>query len=123
MIELILHGIGDYLIQNDWMATNKKKTTLEGELACQIHCITYTIPFYMWYGDLTLALYIYILHYAIDGFKIVDWFLAVRNGVLDITNFGFSQDRPALITVWLYIITDNIFHIICNYIVINHLSY
>jgi hypothetical protein len=43
--QLILHAVGDYLIQNDWMAQNKKKLTWLGELACQIHCITYSLPF------------------------------------------------------------------------------
>jgi hypothetical protein len=27
------------------MAQNKKKLTWLGELACQIHCITYSLPF------------------------------------------------------------------------------
>jgi hypothetical protein len=36
--------------------------------------------------------------------------------VYDISNFGFGLDRPFAITIWVYIICDNLLHIICNYI-------
>ena len=115
MLQLILHMIGDYLVQNDWMALNKKKLTWKGELACQIHCITYSLPF-LFIGSWGAVLAIYLSHYLIDRTNIVGWFLAVRNGVFDVRNFGFGMERPTFITVWLYIITDNVFHIICNYL-------
>jgi len=35
------HLIGDYLIQNDWMALNKKKNSW----ICLVHVLTYMIPF------------------------------------------------------------------------------
>lgn len=120
MLQLILHGVGDYLIQNDWMALNKKKISIKGEIACQIHCITYSIPF-LFIGSYQAVLAIYISHYIIDRTKIIEWFLAVRNGVFNIENFGYSKERPILITVWLYIIVDNIFHIICNYLALKYL--
>lgn len=114
MLQLIFHAIGDYLIQNDWMALNKKLRTWKGELACQIHCITYALPFKFICSWEAVAV-IYVTHYLIDRFNFVGWFLAFRNGVWNVKNFGFSEGRPTFITVWLYIITDNIFHIICNY--------
>lgn len=115
MIQFILHLVGDYLIQNDWMALNKKKLTWKGELACQVHCITYSLPF-LFIGSWQAVLAIYLSHYLFDRTNIVGWFLAVRNGIFNVENFGFGKDRPAFITVWLYIITDNTFHIICNYL-------
>jgi len=117
MLQIILHGIGDYLIQNDWMALNKKKLSWKGELACQVHCITYALPFFI-IGSWQAVLAIYLSHYLFDRTNIVGWFLAIRNGVFHTKNNGFGTDRPFVITIWLYIITDNIFHIICNYLAI-----
>ncbi len=119
MMQLILHLIGDYLIQNDWMALNKKEATIKGELACQLHCITYSLPF-LFIGSGEAVLFIYLSHYIIDRTNIVGWFLALRNGVFHVRNFGFGEQRPFVITIWLYIITDNIFHIICNYLFLKY---
>lgn len=114
MIQLLLHLLGDYIIQNDWMALNKKKVTWKGELACQIHCITYSLPFLFWYSWEAVSL-IYVTHYIIDRTNIIAWFISFKNGVFHIENFGFSKERPFVITIWLYIIIDNVFHIFCNY--------
>lgn len=77
MIEqLILHAIGDYLIQNDWMAKNKKIWTWTGELACQIHCITYSLPF-LFIASPLAVLAIYLSHYAIDRSGFVMWYMRV----------------------------------------------
>ena len=121
MIQLLLHAIGDYIVQNDWMALNKKKKTLQGEFACQVHCITYALPFFLitdWLG----VLLIYLSHYIIDRTNIIAWFIAFKNGVKDIKNFGFHHERPFAISIWLYIIVDNIFHIVCNYLIIKYLN-
>ncbi len=117
----LLHLFGDYIVQNDWMATNKKKPTLIGEIACQIHCITYSLPFLFILGW-TAVFFIYLTHYIIDRFHLVDWVLAIKNGTFNTENFGFPKDRPIYLTLWLYIFTDNIFHLFCNTIII-YLTY
>ncbi len=38
---IFAHLIGDYLLQNDWMAARKK----ENSLVCLIHIVTYMLPF------------------------------------------------------------------------------
>jgi hypothetical protein len=120
MNQLLLHLIGDYLVQNDWMALNKKKLSWKGELACQIHCITYSLPF-LYIGSCSAVLTIYLSHYILDRTNIVGWFLALRNGVFHVRNFGFGGERPFVITVWLYIITDNVFHVLCNFLALKYL--
>lgn len=138
MKQLLLHAIGDYLIQNDWMALNKKKSGWNGFLACFVHCLTYSLPFYL-IADTFQVSMIFLTHFIIDRWRLVDYFLAIKNNVkndywrplisgfrfietkYDISNFGFSKERPQLITVWLYIITDNIFHLICNYLILSYL--
>lgn len=137
MLQLIFHGIGDYLLQNHWMAINKKKKGWTGFWACQVHCITYTLPF-LFIATWQQALTIYISHFIIDRTRIVDYFIAFKNNVkkyktveesklifgqmgYDISNFGYKKDVPIYLSMWLYIITDNVFHIICNYLSLTYL--
>ena len=120
MIQALLHLIGDYIIQNDWMALNKKKLTWKGELACQVHCITYALPF-LFIGSPMAVFCIYFSHYIVDRTNIVGWFIAIRNGVFHTKNFGFGMDRPFVISIWLYIITDNIFHVLFNFLILKYL--
>ena len=115
MIQLLLHLFGDFIVQNDWMALNKKKFTWKGELACQVHCILYALPFLL-IGTWQAVLVIYISHYILDRTNIVSWFLSLRNGVYHIKNFGHAIERPFVISIWLMIITDNSFHLIFNFL-------
>jgi len=129
MIQLILHGIGDYLLQTDTQATNKKKPGWYGFKNCLFHCITYSIPF-LFIGSWMAVLIIFLTHFAIDRSNFIAYLIAVKNGTkrydgnnveYDIRNFGFHKDRPFALSIWLYIIVDNLFHIICNYIALKYL--
>ena len=129
MIQLILHGIGDYFIQNDWMALNKKNKGWLGFLACLIHCVTYSLPF-LFIAPFGAVFAIFASHFIIDRTNLVSYALAIKNNVkrdanlgggYDISNFGFGLSRPPFIAIWLNIITDNILHIICNFIALKYL--
>lgn len=41
MIQLILHLVGDYITQTDWMAKNKTKNSF----AAGSHALIYSLPF------------------------------------------------------------------------------
>ena len=93
------HLIGDYIIQNDWMATNKKSS----DLHCFIHVITYMIPFAFcglrWWQFLLIA----IQHFIGDRFDLVR----------DYCNMvGSSRFLDPPFYPWSYIIIDQIFHIL-----------
>jgi hypothetical protein len=133
MLQLILHGIGDYVLQTDEQALNKKNDGFYGFKCCLIHCITYSLPF-LFIGSWKAVLAIFISHFIIDRTNVVSYALAVKNGVkkftntnsegewvYDTSNFGFGLNRPFAITIWLYIITDNLLHIICNYLALKYL--
>lgn len=140
MLQLILHGIGDYFLQTDWQALNKKKPGLLGLWACLKHCITYSLPF-LFICSWQAVSVIFITHFIIDRTNLVAYLLAIKNNVTkvikpekdygmgdyydrevyDISNFGFGLDRPFAISIWLYIICDNLLHIICNYLAIKYL--
>lgn len=120
MSQILLHLLGDFVIQNDWMALNKKNPGVYGLLACLVHCTTYSIPFALitdWLGVLLIGL----THFLIDRYNLITVFLSLRNRC-DQSNFGFGVDRPIWLTVWLNIITDNTFHLFCNYAIIAYFS-
>lgn len=106
MEQLILHLLGDYLLQTDWMAQNKKVKTWRGELACQVHCLLYSIPFLL-IGTWQQVLFIYVTHYLIDRFGFVKWYM---------TTFDMKEFMKPPLGPWSIFITDNTFHLICNYI-------
>ena len=110
--QLILHAVGDYLIQNDWMAQNKKVMSWKGELACQVHCITYSLPF-LFIGSWQAVLAIYLTHYAIDRSKFVMWFMRVT---------GKSDFAKPPLGPWSIFAVDNTFHLVCNYLALYYLS-
>ena len=120
MLQLIFHGLGDYFLQTDYQALNKKKKGWIGFFACLKHCVTYSLPF-LFIGSWKAVLVIFITHFIIDRTNLVAWLLAYKNGIRTIDNFGFGLDRPFVITIWLYIICDNLLHIICNYLALRYL--
>ena len=120
MEQLLLHAIGDYWIQTDKQALNKKKKGWHGAFQCWLHCVTYSLPFLL-IGSIPAVLVIFLTHYWIDRTQIIAWAIAYKNGVKTIKNFGFGEERPFAITIWLYIICDNIVHITCNYFALKYL--
>lgn len=118
-IQLILHLLGDFILQNDEVRLHKKDKNLTGLLYCIFHCITYGIVFLFitnWLGALLIA----ISHFLIDRWNIVGKFIKYKNGASNLKNFGYSEDRPMFMSVWLYIIQDNALHLMCNYLIIKY---
>lgn len=115
MIEqLLLHAVGDYITQNSWMALNKKNKGLNGFHACYVHCTLYSIPFFFIGSPLAVGA-IFLSHFIIDRTHVVEHWVAFYNrGKADV-NFGYPPERPLFLTLWLYIIVDNTFHLLCNY--------
>ena len=136
MLQLILHIFGDYFLQTDWQALHKKKPGIIGFWACLKQCTFYSIPF-LFVGSWKAVLVIFITHFIIDRTNIIAYLLAIKNNVrkqqtskmmplsfpytYDISNFGLGLDRPFAISIWIYIIVDNLFHIVCNYLALKYL--
>lgn len=110
--QLILHAVGDYLIQNDWMAQNKKKKTWLGEFGCQVHCISYSLPFLI-IGSWQACLAIYLSHYAIDRSGFIMWYMKTT---------GKSDFAKPPLGPWSIFAVDNTFHLVCNYLALMLLS-
>lgn len=103
MHPFLAHLIGDFLIQNDWMAKYKK----EKGFVTFIHVCSYLIPFL--FTDLVwwqLAL-IGITHFAQDRSSFVEWWIRVWKKIPD----GGRGVIP--------LIVDQVFHLLIIQIVMN----
>lgn len=107
---IIAHLIGDYIFQNDWIANEKTKNTS----VALLHVLLYSIPFYFLVGFSWELLIISGSHFFIDRFRLAVYWIKLINWNWSSKNFGFKDDKPAWMSVWLMIIYDNAFHIIIN---------
>lgn len=105
----LLHLVGDYLLQNDWMA--REKTRNSG--AALVHATVYALPFLLvcwaWWW-----LLIWVSHFLIDRYRLAVYWVRLINWNWSGSNYGFGSEKPAFLSVWLLIITDNTFHLLLN---------
>ena len=108
------------------MALNKK----DRFSVALIHAIFYSIPFLFLINTLWALFIIISTHALIDHFSVAKYVCYTKNFIAPSENwpkweesqpFGYSQDRPFPLVVWLYIITDNILHLIINYVCLRYL--
>ena len=113
------HLIGDFLIQNDWMAKGKKHSSI----ICLVHTLTYLIPFLFVanpppaFSDIGRGLFgavffhpdwwqlalIGAQHFIQDRTNIVTTFMHAKGS----TSFAQQPLAP-----WSIILTDNILHVL-----------
>lgn len=93
------HLIGDFIIQNDFMASGKKKSSL----ICLLHICTYMIPFLLcgltWYQLVLIG----VQHFFQDRTNVVIWIMKKKGS-------GYFATGP--LSPWSIIVTDNILHIL-----------
>lgn len=141
MEQLLVHCLGDYVLQSDWMALNKSKRSFH----CLVHVILYTSVFLLITQSVPALMLIGITHFILDrfpqilrrliwtknhlgpGFKYVPYRVCNLTGYFDNsrpdeTQIIRYQERPKFITVWLYIITDNFCHLALNYLILKYLG-
>lgn len=148
--ELVAHAFGDYVVQSDWMATakTKKSTAALAHVLTYTACF---IPLVDWdpVGRWRALLFIAATHFVIDRWRLaryVCWaknFLApkhievlypeghekagqveklIRNAPWsECSGTGYDTGKPPFMAVWLMIITDNAFHVVCNAVALSWL--
>lgn len=102
---LIAHLIGDFILQNDFMANHKKRNSW----VCLLHVLLYVFPFVclnMFWWQLVL---IGVQHYIQDRSSFINWFMRAKGSV----QFATGACSP-----WSIILTDNIIHLIWIYFVV-----
>ena len=117
IIGLILHLLGDYLTQNHWLATNKTSNSI----IALCHVVIYSLPF-LFITSLYAVAIILITHFFIDRFRLAQYWIKFVNWNWKSTNFGYSEDVPKFLSIWLMIIVDNVFHISVNSLSIYYLT-
>ena len=73
--QLLCHLVGDYLLQSDWMATEKTKKWM----ACLAHAITYTLPFLLLTASWKALLVISASHFIIDHWRLARYLCWIKN--------------------------------------------
>ena len=114
MEQLILHLLGDFVIQNDWMANNKTRRSWPA--FC--HVVVYGIPFLL-IGSWPAVAVICLTHFLIDRFRLVrylvwtkNWASPVRYPWAECRVTGFHKSTPDWLATWLMIIADATLHLI-----------
>ena len=140
---LIAHLVGDYLLQSDWMATEKTKKTWPAVA----HVATYTLPFLLITQSPVALVFIAATHFLMDRFRLVRYLCWAKNYMgsppvcddcgcedhvrhLDwdylswknCSGTGYHKDRPPWMSVWLMIIADNTVHLACNWFAVMFLA-
>lgn len=147
---LLLHLLGDYVTQSDWMAQQKTSQYFPA----LVHATVYTLPFLLLTHS-PLALFVmWSTHFLIDRFRLaryVVWaknFLAPRSATHDFEDdihlsyepelkemwtvkpqyqwenckiTGYPNKTPPWLAFWLLIIADNAMHLGINYLSIRFL--
>ena len=120
MIQLICHLLGDYVLQNHWMANNKTSSTL----ACAVHVALYSLPFALligvggvgsWWSLAVIA----GTHFVIDRWRLAKlwvnfWGVGVPSSWMARLEIEQPPAAPSWMGVWLLIIVDNTIHLAIN---------
>ena len=123
MLQLILHLIGDYITQSDWMAQNKTRA----HFPAIVHALLYSLPFLLignrWAFDV-----IFVSHFLVDRYCLARFVVFAKNFMgwpfpkwEDCKATGYPSARPAWMAIWLLIIADNTIHLCCNALALRYL--
>jgi hypothetical protein len=124
------HLIGDYFVQNDWMALNKSKNSFH----CAIHVTLYTlsIVFFTSFNPLWLA-FVWLSHFVVDRFSLADKWLQLTNGCsptkyIETAYLSTNKEQRNFIalragfTAFVYIVVDNTIHLMSMYYLYPYLT-
>jgi hypothetical protein len=126
MEQLILHLVGDYVLQSDWMAAEKTKRSWP----CLAHVLVYTLPFLLVTSSPWALGMILSTHFLLDRFRLIRYMLWLKNMLgsaeyrrpwSECTGTGYPSEKPAWLAVWLMIVADNAVHLAINYAAIRWL--
>lgn len=124
MEQLLLHLLGDYITQTDWMAQNKTRSF---HIAL-LHAMVYTLPFLLLSPSWMALAVILLSHAIIDHFRLVKYLIYAKNWSTnrklkwkDCVATGYHKETPVWLATWLMIITDNIVHLGFNFFALKYL--
>jgi hypothetical protein len=101
LLAIIGHLVGDYLLQNDWMAMNKKRSTFH----CAIHCTLWTASVCLiasWCNVVAIAI-LWLAHFLQDRTQIIVFWMR---------SIGQNKFIQPPMAPWSVIVVDNVWHIV-----------
>jgi hypothetical protein len=116
---VLAHLVGDYLIQSDWMASEKTKRWWPAIA----HGATYTLPYALITQSPWALVVIASTHVVIDHYRLARHVCWLKNQLAprrfrstwqDSKATGYPSDKPIWMAVWLMIIADNTMHLLIN---------
>ncbi len=124
MSELLCHLIGDYVLQNHWMANRKTSSFF----VAAVHGLFYSIPF-LFLGIspaqwlVSTWTHVLIDHYRIAKLWVDFWGVGTPGKVMKLFGSRIEQpsEAPPFLGVWLLIIVDNTLHLCINHAVLVYL--
>ena len=119
MLPILFHLIGDYILQNDWMAQNKTKA----HWPAFVHALTYAALFAFIAPSPLAWLIIFSTHFLIDRYRLALYWIRFYNRVpvAEAGVFGYTKGKPDYMAFWLMVIIDNTLHLAINYAALAYL--
>lgn len=118
MEQLLLHLVGDYVLQTDWMAVNKVKRWFPA----LVHALVYSGLFLLFRPSWSAFAAIAGTHFIIDRYRVARYVVFVKNRIggslkpwSECSVTGYHHSMPIWMATWLVIITDNTMHLVINY--------
>src|SRR5688500_17592905 len=116
--QLVAHIVGDYVLQSDWMATQKSKRSLPAVL----HALAYGLPFVSLTRSPLALLVICASHFVIDRWRLARYVCFMANFLSppphapwsDCSQTGHEPGRPEWVSHWVLTVVDNTLHVLIN---------
>ncbi len=118
---ILAHVLGDYVIQNDWMANEKTNKWWPAI----VHGVTYTIPYMFITQNVWALIIIGGTHIILDHYRLAKQVVWVKNLFSPKAyryswaeakeNNGFPARTPKYISHWIMVIVDNTMHLCINF--------
>ncbi len=97
---IVGHLVGDYLLQNDVLALNKKRCSFH----CLVHCLIWTACVCVFGGIGAVgAVILFVTHFIQDRTNIISMYMDA---------VGQKSFRTGACAPWAAIVVDNVFHIV-----------
>lgn len=128
ILSLLAHMVGDYLLQNHWMASVKTSQWLPAI----VHGVSYAIPFVFIVPSIPALLVISGTHIIIDRYRLARHVVWFKNQLAPkdfrpltpaLKTTGYAESTPIWLSTWLMIIADNCLHLIINTLAIVYLGH
>ena len=133
--QLVLHVLGDYVLQSHWCATEKTKRSI----AAAVHVVLYALPFLLLTRSPAALAFIAGTHFVIDRWRLARFVVWAKNWIgipvvrppaygddypsdwssvnrswSECKATGYDPSTPPWLAVWLLIVVDNLMHVALN---------